>query len=188
DGQRGAGVWERGAPPDVDLVAHRPVVRADLPVERDFPTPERPTDSEASAPGAEEADQLPYAVHAEAARLYRVTEKVALEEPVVAVHVPLGHDAPACAIATDVDDPVDHEKRGKRQARAEARGRVFDQLAVREREQVRLGETRPPLELGVRHRHPSLALIDILRSRSRILSARAHGYPSLALVDILRSR
>src|SRR5436309_3553489 len=32
------------------------------------------------------------------------------------------------------------------------------------------------------------SLIDILRSRSWISFARAHGYPSLALMDILRSR
>src|SRR5206468_10477132 len=113
------------------------------------------TDSETAAPSAEEAEQLPYRVHAEAARLDGVAEEVALEEPVVEVHVALGDEATAGAVAPDVDDAVDHEQRGKRQARLEARRRVVDQPAVREREQLRLGEARLPLELRVRHGYPA---------------------------------
>ena len=129
-------------------------MRADLPLECDLAAPERPTDSETAAPGAEEAEQLPHRIHAETARLDGIAEEVALEEPVVEVHVALGDEATAGAVAPDVDDAVDHEQRGKRQARLEARRWVFDQPAVREREQLRLGEARLPLELGIRHRYP----------------------------------
>src|SRR5258705_9732202 len=96
DGQRGAGVRECGAASDVELVAHRPVVGADLPLECDLAAPERPPASETAAPGAEEAQELPDGVHAEAARLYGVAEEVALEEPVVEGHVALGDETAAC--------------------------------------------------------------------------------------------
>src|SRR5262245_65420737 len=76
DGERRAGAGERDAAPDLDLVAHPPVVRADLPLECDLTTPERSTGPETSAPGAEEAEQLLYLIHPEAARLYEAAREV----------------------------------------------------------------------------------------------------------------
>jgi len=139
-------------------------VRADLPLERDLAAPERPTGSQTPAPGAEEAEQLPHRVHTEAARLDGVALEVALEEPVVELHVALGDEAAARPVAPEFDDAVEHEERGKRQARLEARRRVVDQPAVREREQLPLGEAPPLLELGIRHRYPSLTLMPRPRS------------------------
>src|SRR5262245_24721187 len=151
EGQRGAGVGEGGAPPHVDLVAHRPIVRADLALERDLAAAERTAGAEAATPGAEEADQLPHRVRAEAARLHGVAEEMTLEEPVVEVHVAFGGDTAAAAVAAELDDAVDHEERGKGEARLEARGGILDEPAVCEGEQLSLGEARLRLELGVGH-------------------------------------
>src|SRR5215470_1832654 len=146
DGERRAGIGERDAAPDFDLVAHRPVVRPDLTLECDLTTPERSTGPETSAPGAEEAEQLPHRVHTEAARLHRVAREVAREEPVVDVDVALRDDPAARAVPPDLDDAVDHEQRGKRQTGREAGRRIVDQPTVREGEQLRRAKVRPPLE------------------------------------------
>src|SRR5262249_17833313 len=114
DGERRAGVGERDAAPDLDLVPPPPVGRADLPLECDLTTPERSTGPETSAPGAEEAEQLPHRIHTEAARLHGVAREVAREEPVVAVDVALRDDPAARAVPSDLDDAVDHQQRGKR--------------------------------------------------------------------------
>jgi hypothetical protein len=76
---------------------------------------------------------------------------VATEEPVVGTHVALRDDAATRPLARDLDDAVDHEERRQRQARGEPRRRVRDQRPLRERQQLRLVEAAPGLELGERH-------------------------------------
>src|SRR5262249_18631968 len=134
---------------------HGTMVRADLAVERDLAATERASGADAAAPGAEESEELPHCVHSQAARLHGVALEVAAEEPVVGLHAALGDQAAAGAVTPDLDDVVDHEQRRKWESGSEARRRITDQLAAREREELRSGEARPCLELGVGHAEPS---------------------------------
>ena len=84
-------------------------------------------------------------------RLDRVAAEVAAEEPVVQRHVALGHDAPPRSLATDLQDPVDHQHGGKRKPRLEGVGGVAHQRAVGERQQVFLGEALALEKLFVGH-------------------------------------
>ena len=82
---------------------------------------------------------------------------MALEEPVVEAHVALGDDPALVALAADLVDAVDHQHRRQRQLRGERRGRVLDQPAVGEGEQLRAVEVRALAELLVVHARPSEA-------------------------------
>jgi hypothetical protein len=79
---------------------------------------------------------------------------VALEEPVVEIHVALGDAATAVSLAGELRHAVEHEHRRRRQARSEALGRIIDQVAVGECQQLLLVEAVPLLELLVLHVAP----------------------------------
>ena len=110
--------------------------------------------ADAAGPVAEEAQQLPDPVDAEAAGLDRVADEVALEEPVVEVDVALGDAAPAVARARDLAHAVEHQHRRGGQARREALGGIFDQVAVGESQQLLLVEGVPLSELPLLHAPP----------------------------------
>ena len=132
-----------------------PMMRGDLAVERDLAAPQGAPGPETTAPGAEEPEQLPHRVHAQAARLHGIALEVAAEEPVVGVHAALGDQEAASAVTADLDDVVDHEQRREWEPCSEACRWIADQLAAREREELLAGEGRPRLELGVGHAEPS---------------------------------
>ena len=139
---------------DVDLVAHELVVGPDLPEELDLAAAQCAPGSRSAGPRAIEAEQLPDAVDAQAARLDRVAGEVALEEPIVETHIALGDRRAAVAVARDLGDAIEHQHRRRWQARRETLRRILDQVAVGEGEQVGLGKTLGSEKFGVLHEVP----------------------------------
>ncbi len=108
----------------------------DLARKLDLRTSQRSTAAQSAVPGAEEADQLPYGVHSEAPRLNRITQKVAVKEPIVETHVALRDDASAVPPPRYVFDAVHHEHRGERKASLVFRRRILDEPAVSQSEDL----------------------------------------------------
>src|SRR5262249_19830971 len=151
DRERGARVWEGRTPPDLDLIAYRPVVGPNLALERDLAAPERAPCTEAATPRTEKAEELPHGIDAETTRLDRITEEVPLEEPVVQLNVTLRNDAAARTITAEIEYAVHHEQRRKRQACRETRRGIVDQSTVCKPEELRFRERGLRLKLGVGH-------------------------------------
>src|SRR5262249_19730204 len=109
DHHRGAGLLELRVAAHVDLGAHASLLRADLPRQLHLAAAERAARAEPARPRTIEAEQLPHSIDAEAARLHRIAEEVALEEPVVDANVAFADDPPARAASLDRHDPVEHQ-------------------------------------------------------------------------------
>jgi hypothetical protein len=81
-------------------------VGSDLTEELDLAAAQGTTRTHATAPIAIEAEELPHTVESETARLYRITQEMALEEPIVETHVARGGELPATARPADMIDSI----------------------------------------------------------------------------------
>ena len=113
-------------------------MRPDLAEELDLPTPERPPGPQASSPVAVEAQKLPHAIQTQTSGLNRVALEMTLEEPIIQIHISLGHDPATALLTRDFQDAIHHQHGRRRQARLQGLGCVFDQATVRESKQLML--------------------------------------------------